>query len=126
MGQSAVAIMLGTTDALPFTEDGNTIIIAEYAKHLGVKPWYDPRIPQRPREADTPTFGFFVACGGSGYRHDDGVADLEPCAIEDILTVYAEPYQRAAEQWAAFAAFAASKGVTLSAPKLWITMTETA
>jgi hypothetical protein len=142
MGQRAQAIMYGVPEIKGvdfYGEDGDGGLvggyrdaraddIAAYERKHPRKSWRDPDaedlfIPQEPYESPIPVAGFYVACAGSGKA---GVPFLEPTAVDDIATTYADSYAAAVKRWDAFAAWCAEQGVTLPPARLYLTETETA
>lgn len=133
MGQSSPAIMLGLKTYPAGVGDEDEGLIADFAEtvrvRLGARSTWDGRVralvPRSPSEADLPAIGLFVAIGGSG-DDDDAIPYLEPFALADIESAFGGHTVRVRQAWADFAAFCEARGVTLPAPELFFTTTETA
>lgn len=70
--------------------------------------------------------GFWIAVRNGD---DRGIPDLEaPVALDEVATTrpYAKALVAAKARWETFAAFAASEGVPMPPPKLWLVTTEVA
>ena len=68
--------------------------------------------------------GFWVAVRNGDEK---GVMDLEePVALDAVSTTqpYAKALVNAAKRWAKFSKWAASRGLVMPAPTLWLTVTE--
>lgn len=119
MGQNGHALMYGVETSVNLW-GGDDGIVSRYENIVG---W--EHVPRSPARSETPTIGYAVAEGGSGSDYDD-VPYLEPCALADIETTYAESIARAKEKWNAFAVFCEKGGVILPPARLYLTITETA
>jgi len=126
MGQRSPCIVYGcvTDEDIVLYEDEfepeyrEVGLLPEYRDATGNKP------PVQLYETDTPSICYLVAIGGSG---EDGIPDIEPCAIDEIKTFYADSYKDAVKKWKAFAAWCLKvKGIKLPKAKLYLSETETA
>lgn len=95
-------------------------LLPEYEEATGNKP------PEQLYETELPTICHPIAVGGSGH-HDKSIPYLDPVAIDEITTFYADSYKNAIRKWKDFAEWCLKeKGVRLPHPKLYLSETETA
>ncbi len=145
MGQWTKAIMLGVKrpDELNFRDDDGAGIADRWATECAaeINAACEARKVERgyahswdvehhfvPGEDDGLTvIGMWIACDASGR---EGVPDLEDeaVAIDEIETTepYASRLREMRPRWDAFAAWAATQGVALPPPRLWLVTTEVA